>query len=594
MKIGYRIAALIIFLYVSFSPTVIQEAVPQVKEEEAKIKIENADTIWEAGLAPSENLTSVAKEVLPRIFTEYADSGFLRDLIEPQELMKETKDVPLRIITEYTDSSFFQNLKKPEELEKTTETVVPRITVEYVDSSFVQNLKKPEKLEDVAKTVSPRIIIENVTSVLSIDLVPFPSGLLAKQMEIKALPDKLIADGSQTAQITVTLKDEYGNPVTDETVTITATLGEVSKVKNNGDGTYSATYTSGKQAGEVTLKATATNAGISKSVKITLIIGVSEELAFKLSLDQGPNMVSLPLDPGVDLTARAFAEKLDATTVISFDTTEDKFIPFVPEVFSGGGFPIEGGEGYIVNVLEKKDVVFTGTGWSNVPSEAPAAPPLEKTTWAFVVAGTVFDEDGEPLRNAFRGAESRESGPVYSVAEFPRNHKTTTCPVGQLEEAKFAISLVDMDRKAVVFADELLKVRITDAAGKVISGPIKHRISVEDLAKGYVKFNMRLGDVIPEKSALLQNYPNPFNPDTWIPYQLPQDTDVTISIYSIKGQLIRTLRLGQKPAGMYISKNKAAHWNGRDEHGEMVSSGVYFYSIETGNFRATRRMLIVK
>jgi len=306
--------------------------------------------------------------------------------------------------------------------------------------------------------------------------------------------------------------------------------------------------------------------------------------SFTFSLDEGINIVSLPLQPQTPFTARAFAEKLGATTVISFDTTEDKFIPFVPEVFSGDGFPIEGGQGYIVNVLEQKEITFTGTGWSNVPLEV-AAPPLEKPTWAFVVAGTVFDEDGEPLRDA---------PIIHSVVENTQNHKTTTCVVGQIETEKFAIALVDMNRNAVVFADDLLKVRITDAAGNVISGPIKHRISVNDLTKGYVKFNMRLGDVIPEKSALLQNYPNPFNPDTWIPYQLPQDTDVKISIYNIKGQLVRTLRLGQKPAGMYISKERAAHWNGKDENGEMVSSGVYFYSIEAGNFRATRRMLIIK
>jgi len=110
----------------------------------------------------------------------------------------------------------------------------------------------------------------------------------------------------------------------------------------------------------------------------------------------------------------------------------------------------------------------------------------------------------------------------------------------------------------------------------------------------YVKTNMRLGNVTPEESALRQNYPNPFNPETWIPYQLPQGTDVTIRIYNVKGQLIRTLRLGQKPAGMYISKGQAAHWNGQDEHGDMVSSGVYFYSIDAGNFSATRKLVVAK
>jgi flagellar hook assembly protein FlgD len=402
-------------------------------------------------------------------------------------------------------------------------------------------------------------------------------------MEIQALPDKLIADGSQTAQITVTLKDEYGNPVTDENVTITATLGEVSKVKNNRDGTYSATYTSGKQAGEVTLKATATNAGISKSIKITLISGVVSELAFKLSLDSGLNMISLPLDPDIDLTARTFAEKLGATTVISFDTMEDKFVPFVPEVFSGDGFPIEGGQGYIVNVLKKKDVVFTGTGWSNVPSEA-AAPPLEKPTWAFVVAGTVFDEDGELLQDAS----------VYSVVEVLRNHKKITCLVGQVESGKFAIALVNMNRQAVVFVDEPLKIYIQDATGNVVSGPITHRISVEEITRGYAKFNMRSGDVIPEKSVLLQNYPNPFNPETWIPFQLAKGSDVVISIFNLQGQMIRRLNIGHKQAGLYLSKGRAAYWDGQNETGEQVASGVYFYNLDAGGFRTTKRMVIIR
>ena len=564
----------------------------------AEIIVEDADNVWKADPKYLPELRSATTDVPSRISVEHAGSNSKLSLsIIPQELAIKTAEVPSSLLVDHAGSNLKLNLSSiPTELSSKAIEVYSRLIVENASSALkLENTAIPAELVNKTAVVSPRIVIGSATSARSIDLVPFPSGVLTEQIEIKAFPDKLIADESQTAQITITLKDEYGNPVTDESVTITATLGEVSKVKNNGDGTYSATYTSGRQAGEVTLKATATNAGISKSVKITLISGVApEELAFKLSLDSGPNMISLPLEPEIDFTARTFAEKLGATTVISFDTTEDKFVPFVPEVFSGDGFSIEGGQGYIVNVLEKKDVVFTGTGWSNVPLEA-AAPPLEKTTWAFVVAGTVFasltdafglrfDEYGEPLKDA----------PVYGVVEVLRSHKTITCLVGQLEEAKFATALVDMDRQAVVFTDEPLKVYITDAVGSVISGPITHRISVEEITKGYAKFNMRLGDVIPEKSALLQNYPNPFNPETWIPYQLPQDTDVTISIYNIKGQLIRTLRLGQKPAGMYISKERAAHWNGRDEHGEMVSSGVYFYSIEARNFRATRKLVVAK
>ncbi len=100
--------------------------------------------------------------------------------------------------------------------------------------------------------------------------------------------------------------------------------------------------------------------------------------------------------------------------------------------------------------------------------------------------------------------------------------------------------------------------------------------------------------LIPESNNLGQNYPNPFNPDTWIPYQLADAANVEIKIYNVSGQLIRTLVLGHKKAGYYISRNKSAHWNGRNDAGESVASGIYFYQIQTGKFAATKRMVIVK
>ena len=98
----------------------------------------------------------------------------------------------------------------------------------------------------------------------------------------------------------------------------------------------------------------------------------------------------------------------------------------------------------------------------------------------------------------------------------------------------------------------------------------------------------------PKETALLPNYPNPFNPETWIPYQLSEPADVTLHIYAIDGTLVRTLALGYQPVGMYHSKTRAAYWNGRNEVGEQVASGVYFYTLTTSDFTATRRMLILK
>jgi len=100
--------------------------------------------------------------------------------------------------------------------------------------------------------------------------------------------------------------------------------------------------------------------------------------------------------------------------------------------------------------------------------------------------------------------------------------------------------------------------------------------------------------VIPSNFSLLQNYPNPFNPDTWLPFKLANDAPVAINIYNAKGQLIRTIALGNKNAGVYITKDRAAYWDGRDSFGEKVASGVYFYTLQAGGFRATRKMLILK
>ena len=100
--------------------------------------------------------------------------------------------------------------------------------------------------------------------------------------------------------------------------------------------------------------------------------------------------------------------------------------------------------------------------------------------------------------------------------------------------------------------------------------------------------------LIPDASSLLHNYPNPFNPETWFPYQLATASDVTFSIYSVNGTLIRTLSLGYQAAGVYRSKSRAAYWDGRNALGEPVASGVYFYTLTASDFIATGKMLIRK
>ena len=92
----------------------------------------------------------------------------------------------------------------------------------------------------------------------------------------------------------------------------------------------------------------------------------------------------------------------------------------------------------------------------------------------------------------------------------------------------------------------------------------------------------------------MHNYPNPFNPETWIPYHLAHDAEVQLTIYNTKGAVVRQLELGYQPAGFYTARAKAGYWNGRNESGELVASGIYFYQLRAGDYSALRRMVIVK
>jgi len=112
-----------------------------------------------------------------------------------------------------------------------------------------------------------------------------------------------------------------------------------------------------------------------------------------------------------------------------------------------------------------------------------------------------------------------------------------------------------------------------------------------ELNGGMVKASI---ENLPKAFALLQNYPNPFNPETWIPYQLSEPTDVGITIYNAAGQMVRRLDLGYRMPGHYTDRSRAAHWDGRNEAGEEVASGVYFYQLQAGRDVSIRKMIVLR
>jgi len=303
---------------------------------------------------------------------------------------------------------------------------------------------------------------------------------------------------------------------------------------------------------------------------------------FFMNLTAGLNMISLPLKPITPYTARSFAEELSATTVITLDEARQRFVGFTNDA-PDDGFDIEGGKGYIVNVPEAKMVTLTGAAWTNQPPVAAAPevrdfgyPAQTDSAWAFVVSGKL---DVEHVANLFH----------VTV----RNTRTNAVATDVVRSGYFAAAFADLTRQNVVQTGDRLEVTVKDGAGEIASETFTYTVTPETIRQAFMPITLKNIEK-PRHSLLLQNYPNPFNPETWIPYQLRESALVVMHIYDAKGQLARTLDLGQRAAGFYLGRTKAAYWDGKNEAGEKVASGVYFYQLKTGDFTATRRMVIVK
>ena len=300
--------------------------------------------------------------------------------------------------------------------------------------------------------------------------------------------------------------------------------------------------------------------------------------AFNVTLDKGLNMLSVPLAPPTPMHAKALAGLTGATIVITLDSESQQFVGWTPDA-PDSGFPIKGGRGYIVNVPESRSFAFVGAPWTDHLTAA-AAPPAGvsqlRNVWAFVVSGHLNG------KSAFDG---------YRV--IARNLRTNSAITAPVEGSYFAAATADLSRRSVVEVGDVIELHVVAPDGNVESHTMRFNVTPEHLANAVL--SVRLDGIgRPDGNRLLQNYPNPFNPETWIPYQLSQDSPVSVSIYDTAGVLVRTLSLGMRSAGFYNSRERAAYWDGRNAFGERVSSGIYFYRLRTPTFDQTRRLVIVK
>ena len=309
--------------------------------------------------------------------------------------------------------------------------------------------------------------------------------------------------------------------------------------------------------------------------------GVSE-----IELKAGRNIIGLPLkDSGVTKVSDLLtALGVDSVTV----STNGGFVAVAKAGDPGGDDPVMGDAAYMVTSAADKTVPVLGSGWSN--GDAASAAPIalagynvDNQTPVLDVRGSVVDEITGLAREGFR----------VKVKNLSTKAALSSVPSAEAADG-YNMTFVDLTDAHAARVGDVLEISADSPDPLVGVKPVRHIVTIDDVKSNRIQLENLIAYEIPAETELLRNYPNPFNPETWIPYHLAEDADVSLTIYETTGRLVRTIDVGHQTAAKYDTRSKAIYWDGRNQFGEQVASGLYFYSLIAGDFSATRRMVILK
>ena len=244
----------------------------------------------------------------------------------------------------------------------------------------------------------------------------------------------------------------------------------------------------------------------------------------------------------------------------------------------------------IANLLENRELVDhlraqLHAGWqAALPNVSEQTPPLQTLPWDINNDGVVDSQDLFSVSNNFGTddpmapkADVNKDGSIdiIDLLLVATHFGESSNPVAP------SIATPLLPEHTPLLDEWLTEARLVDDGSDVF-------------LQGIAALEHLINTTVPTETALLPNYPNPFNPETWIPYDLAQDADVHIYIYNLKGEPVRHLSLGFQTTGTYRTSSRAAYWDGRNAIGEPVASGLYFSTLQAGQFKTTRQMVILK
>ena len=308
-----------------------------------------------------------------------------------------------------------------------------------------------------------------------------------------------------------------------------------------------------------------------------------------LTLNRGTNLVGLPLrDSRITRVSDLFSLNEIGDNVSTIIVTDNGEFKTVGRAGDPGDIAITGGQSFILIAQRATAIGISGEGWYNPLGTTAAAPgaitgiKMGHTTPVLALRGSIVDG----------GTGSRVGGFRVTVKNLSTGRAVTG--MTRDEGTGYRFTVVDIETARAATIGDILEISAQSPHPFIGVEPLRYTVTAEDVKPSLIQLPELVVYKIPAETELLKNYPNPFNPETWIPYRLTEDAFVTLTIYNVNGELVRTIDVGHQSAAVYESRTKAIYWDGRNRVGEQVASGVYFYSLSAGDFSATRKMVILK
>ena len=326
-----------------------------------------------------------------------------------------------------------------------------------------------------------------------------------------------------------------------------------------------------------------------------------------ITLNPGLNLVGLPLrDPRISRVSNLLTLKGIGGNVPVIILTDSGEFKLVGQPGDPGDIEITGGQAFIMTAQQAAKVAVSGDGWYN-SSAIPAAPfvgnadlhssltgiQVTDTTPVLGLRGSIVDEQRGTNRAGFRViVKNLSTGKAVTgvTKDVPLSHTDK----GKLRADGYQVTIVDVETGRAAKIGDTLEISVRSPSPLIGVQPVRYTVAAEDVKRSLIQLEDLVAYEIPVKTELLPNYPNPFNPETWMPYRLAEDAFVTLTIYDLSGQTVRSIDLGHRIAAVYENRSKALYWDGRNEFGEQVASGVYFYTLTADEYSATRKMVILK